>query len=299
MRLAFLALGAIALTGCGYVGDPLPPALNIPVPVNDLRVIQRGEKLLIDFTAPALTTEAIGITTFASAEIRIGDAVLPLPLPEPGEAAHAELPARQFVGKEVLARVVLAGPKGRQSSESNLVTLRVTEPLSTPVDLRAEPHPEGVRVSWKPGDNRPVRYRVTRVPEAVADTPKPEYIDKAVELGKEYKYSVVAVTDTGESLPSEPVTIIPRDIFAPAAPVNLNAIAGVNTVELAWDRNAERDLKNYRVYRDDQVLVDGIDVPTFSDRQVTSGQRYRYAVTAIDQAGNEGAKSTEAVIVAP
>ena len=299
MRSAFFALAAVALTGCGYVGDPLPPALNIPVPVNDLRVIQRGDKLLVDFTAPSLTTEAIGLTSFASAEIQIGEATLPLPLPEPGEPAHAEVSAQQFVGKEVAVRVILAGPKGRRSSASNAVTLRVTEPLSTPVEIKAEPHPEGVRVTWKPGDNRPVRYRVTRVPEATASVDKPEYIDKTVELGKEYRYSVIAVTDTGESLPSEQATVIPRDIFAPAAPANLHAIAGVNTVELAWDRNPERDLKNYRVYRDDQVLVDGVDVPTFSDRQVTSGQRYRYAVTAIDQAGNEGAKSAEVVIVAP
>lgn len=299
MRSAFLALAAVALTGCGYVGDPLPPALNIPVPVSDLRVIQRGDKLLVDFTAPALTTEAIGITSFASAEIQIGDAVLPVPPPEPGSPAHAELPARQFVGKEVAVRVVLGGPKGRKSSESNAVTLRVTEPLSTPIDIKAEPHPEGVRVSWKPGDNRPVRYRVTRVPEATAATEKPEYIDKSVELGKEYKYSVVALTETGESLPSEQVSVIPRDIFAPAAPANLTAIAGVSSIELAWDRNAERDLKNYRLYRDDQVLVDGVEVPTFSDRQVTSGQRYRYAVAAIDQAGNESTRSAEVVIAAP
>ena len=76
---------------------------------------------------------------------------------------------------------------------------------------------------------------------AVVD--KPEYIDKAVEIGKEYQYSVVAMSDTGESLPSEQATVIPRDIFAPAAPANLHAIAGVNTIELAWDRNPEPRLE--------------------------------------------------------
>lgn len=299
MRFALLVLAAAALCGCGYVGDPLPPALNIPVPVSDLRVIQRGDKLLIDFTAPALTTEAIGLTSIASAELQIGDKLVTIPAPKPGEAAHAEVSASPWVGNQIGLQVILAGPKGRKSAPSNAVMLRVAEPLSVPLDVKAEPHPDGVRVSWKPGDNRTTKYRVTRVPDTTAVVDKPEYIDKAVELGKEYKYSVVGMSDTGESLASAEVSVIPRDTFAPVAPANLNAIAGVNTIELAWDRNTEPDLKAYRIYRNNQVIADAVEAPSFSDKQITSGQKVRYSVTAIDQAGNESAKSVEVEITVP
>lgn len=299
MKFALLALAAVLLAGCGYVGDPLPPALNIPAPVEDLRVIQRGDKLLIDFTAPALTTEAIGLTSFVSAEILAGESAVTIPLPKPGEASHAELPARQWIGKELAVRVVLGGPKGRKSAESNVVTLRVTEPLGTPVDVRAEPHPEGVRVSWKPAGGMLTKFRVTRTPAAAAVVDKPEHIDKTAELGKEYSYTVTALTETGESLASAPVPVLRVDVFAPPAPSGLNVIAGVGSIELAWDRNPEADLQSYRVYRDGQVLADGVETPSFSDRQVTSGQKYRYAITAVDRAGNESTKSVEVEVTAP
>ena len=48
---------ALLVTGCGYVGDPLPPALNIPVPVADLNAVQRGDQIIIQFTVPQMTTE--------------------------------------------------------------------------------------------------------------------------------------------------------------------------------------------------------------------------------------------------
>ena len=34
-------------------------------------------------------------------------------------------------------------------------------------------------------------------------------------------------------------------------------------------------------------------VPTYSDRAVEAGKTYRYAITAVDRAGNESARSGE------
>jgi fibronectin type 3 domain-containing protein len=299
MRCALAALVAAALTGCGYVGDPLPPALNIPQPVADLHVLQRGEKLLIDFTAPALTTELLGIKSFDSAELRVGGEIVSIPTPKPGEAAHVELPSREWADRDLTVQIVLAGPKGRKSAPSNTVAIHVATPLGAPVDVKAESHPDGVRVSWRSGEGQATQYRISREPPEIATVDRLEYIDKAVEMGKEYRYSVTAVANTNESLPSEEVSVTPRDTFPPAAPSNVNAIAGVNTVELAWDRNSEPDVKGYRVYRNGQILAEAVEAPSFSDKQVTSGQKYRYAVSAVDQTGNESGKSTEIEIAAP
>ena len=298
MRRSLLALAVLVLTGCGYVGDPLPPALHIPQPVEDLKVVQRGDKLILDFTAPSLTTEEIGLASILSAEAQIGDSTVILQTPKPGEAMHVELPAGAWIKQEVAVHVVLIGPKDRPSPPSNSVTLRVVEPLRPPAGIKAELHPDGVRLSWPGADDPAAKYRITRNPEATAIVEKPEYVDRAVELGKEYSYSVVTLGENVESPPSSPVSIIPRDAFPPAVPENLTAIAGVNTIELAWDRGAAPDLKSYRVYRDGQSIGE-TEVPSFSDKQVKSGEPYRYQLTAIDQAGNESQRSMPVEIVAP
>ncbi len=299
MRSVLLAAAVAALCGCGYVGDPLPPALNIPVPVSDLRVIQRADKLVLDFTAPALTTEQVALRTLSGLDVQVGDQVIAAEVPNPGAPTHIEIPARSWFGQEVGIRVVLTGPKGRRSSTSNLVAIRVLEPLQSPTRVKAESHPEGVRVSWTEADPRAKSFRVSRIPEASAVVEKPEYIDRAVELGKEYKYSVVAVSDASESLASVEASVVPTDTFPPTTPTGLTAIAGLNTIELAWERSPEPDTKNYRVFRDDQLLAADIEAPAFSDKQVRSGQKYRYAVSALDQPGNESARSAVVEITAP
>ena len=298
MRFVLLLCTAVLLAGCGYVGDPLPPALNIPEAVEDLRVLQRGDKLVIDFTAPALTTEEIGLTAIMTAEARVGEEVVPLNPPKPGAVVHFEVPAKQWMNRNVPIIVVLGGPKGQRSKESNLVTVRVEAPLEAPVAVKAEPHPEGVRVTWA-ADSRANRYRVTRVPEASAEVEKPEFVDRTVELGKDYTYAVTALRPGAESLPSTPVSVTSRDVFPPTVPANVTAVAGVGAIELAWERSPESDLKSYRVYRNDQLLAAEVEGPAFSDRTIQAGQQYRYAITAVDTAGNQSARSAIVEVTAP
>jgi hypothetical protein len=47
------------------------------------------------------------------------------------------------------------------------------------------------------------------------------------------------------------------------------------------------------------VLADSVDSPAYSDRQITAGTKYVYAVSALDSAGNESAKSAPVEMTAP
>ena len=319
-RPVFLAAAACCLlASCGYVGDPLPPALNIASPVEDLRAIQYGDRLVVDFSIPPLTTEGLAIKHPGKVELRAGAApdpfnadvwgqsatALPLEAAEVGPI-HAEFPIAQFIGRQLAIGVRLINSKGRASGWSNFVTLTAVPPAPAPGEVRAESHPDGARVSWS-GEGSFRVYRrgpadKTQVQIGTAD--KPEYIDKTAQYGVRYEYLVQAVRGQAESEVSRPTEVTPSDIFAPAVPSGLNAVAGIGSIELVWDRNTEPDLKGYRVYRgvdggEFDVVAPLAEAPAFSDRQVESGKRYRYAIRAIDQTGNESTMTASVEIAAP
>jgi fibronectin type 3 domain-containing protein len=131
-----------------------------------------------------------------------------------------------------------------------------------------------------------------------------EFIDRTASYGKPYSYSVQAFAGTAESARTPLVTVIPRDTFPPAPPTGLNAIAGLNSIELTWERSPEADLGGYRVYRaeaagDFKLTADAVEGPAYSDKAISRGTRYRYSVTAVDQAGNESPRSPVVDITVP
>ena len=322
---AGLAVAALYLTGCGYVGDPLPPLLNIPSAVSDLKALQRGDRILIDFTAPALTTEGVGIKDSITLDLRIGpsgqgpfdpsiwsSSATQIPVTaEPGKTVDLTTPSTPWTGREVFIAINIIGENGKPSGWSNIAVLRVVPPLSTPAQLRAASDPQGVKLTWQ---GSAPNYRVYRqmageeaeTLRAVANTNT--FIDDDATYGKEYSYRVQAIQKAGsaeaESGRSERATITPADEFAPAAPANIRAVAGLNRIELAWDPNAESDFASYKIYRAEgdaefSFLADANQTPSYGDGQVERGKRYRYAITAVDQAGNESGRSEVAEAVAP
>ena len=182
--------------------------------------------------------------------------------------------------------------------------LEVIAPLQPPV-IKAEPSPDGIRVTWSA--NEPgVQHRVLRQgpneksPVVLGTTDKSDYVDTTSLYDVAYTYTAVAIHNTAESLPSEPATVSAAenvDTFPPKVPVGLTALATPATIELSWERGTEPDLKGYYVYRS----VNGspferqgglVVLPTYSDAHVEHGKTYRYEVSAIDQKGNESAKSS-------
>lgn len=336
-RPLFAIVLALLFTGCGYVGDPLPPALYIPLPVADLSAMQESGKLAIRFTLPARTTEDLPMEGSPEVELRAAaweksrqwdeaawereSARLTTP-PAEENVVNALLDATPFAGQRILLRVRVAGKLGRFSSWSEPVALEV---LRQPEEIRGftlASAPEGVSVSWTlPAQQVPgMRTEVFRRPGGdgaaekappftlVASVPGDHWVDPGARFGESYVYRI------RERLEREdfnyagafqgPLSITPLDTFPPAAPADVAVVAGATGAELSWTRNQESDLKEYRVYRSAgtgpfQQIGKPAATPTFSDTGAPSGVALRYRITSVDEAGNESAPSAIVEITLP
>jgi hypothetical protein len=321
------ALAALLMTGCGYVGDPLPPLLNIPGRVTDLRVIERAERIVVEFTVPELTTEGMPLK-LGSVDLRAGP-----PGPEPFDAevwaagakrldtsgakpgpVRVEFPALGWNGAEVFVRVRILSDRGKDGGWTDFAILRVIAPLERPSGLKAEAVAEGVRLAWSgPRRAQEVRFRVRRrsgtgAAAEVATVSGAEWLDRGTRYGESYEYWVQAVVNAGganaESEISEAATVQPVDKFAPATPAGVTVLAGPASIELTWDRNTEADLAGYYLYR---AAGDGaferigalLTTPNYSDTQARPGVRHRYAASSVDQLGNQSGRSAPVEMTLP
>jgi hypothetical protein len=324
VRLGGIAISVSVLlsVSCGYMGPVLPPSPEIPTPVTNLAAVERGEHIFITFTTPPHTTDNLVIKRFSEIDLRIGPAItafdferwaagskqylLPLPPrndpddPKSFPVSHS-IPVSEWQGRRVAIAVRTAGRKETHYSNwSNVVRLNVMPPLEPPL-IEAKATAEGIKVDW-PEERNAASYRIFRqgpndkVPVELGIARKPEYVDRTSQYGITYKYTVVAMQGSAESLPSRPFLITAVDVFPPKVPSGVSALAAANSIELSWERSPDPDLKGYYVFR----AVNGgplerqgelLTLPTYSDKKVEHGKRYGYAISSIDQKGNESAKS--------
>ena len=323
-----LALAALLCAGCGYVGNPQPPALHIPRKVTDLRASQHAGQVIVEFTIPELTTEDLPLR-LGRVELRAGPntqaefnadfwtaqaKLMDTTGLKPGHV-RLEYPASEWTGREVFFRVRVSSSRGRDNGWSNLAILNVLVPLEKPSGLRAEAVKEGVRLTWAGPDQLPgLTFRVRRrtgKEKTVTDVGSAsghEWIDTETHYGESYEYLVQAMIKAGESTAesdlSDTYTITPVDRFPPGTPQGLMALAGSASVELTWDPNTETDLGGYYLYR---AAGDGsfervgglLNTPSYSDKSVKAGAKYRYAVSAVDLLANESERSKPVEITLP
>src|ERR1700675_3302429 len=317
------AAGCVLVAGCGSIGEPLYPALNIPTKITDLVAIERGDKIAIYFNIPALTTDGLALRAVGSVDLRVGvnptggfdrekwaaDAKrIEIPAPSQPGPVHKEIPAQEFVGKEILAAVRVGNSRGRMSEWSNVFAVNIETPLAKPSDFEVHSSPDGVRLTWNaPNESSFHIFRKTdqeKEPALLGTVDKPEYVDASAEYGKPYEYFVQGFHKKTESDAAGPAAITPKDEFPPAVPSGLTASIGIGAIELAWDRNTEPDFKDYQVYRSEEngpfvKIAEGLEGPVHSDRKIETGKHYRYRVTAADQTGNVSEPSQPVEIIAP
>jgi hypothetical protein len=249
----------------------------------------------------------------------------------PDKLAPAEL--TNAGGTEITYTVRTRVSRAKDSADSNRAGVRVYPPLSPVHDLRATLTETAVLVDWSltpstagGADNRAVSYRIYRAEVdpttaqaaianpaqakliaplvQLAQTRATEYRDTNFQFGHTYFYTVRNVEQFGpelvESAESTPAVLTAKDIFPPATPQGVEAVAvpAVNdtpaAIELTWTIDTENDLAGYNVYRSEQSDQTGqklnsetLLVPTFRDISVLPGKDYFYRVGAIDQSGNE------------
>ncbi|HEY2018746.1 MAG TPA: hypothetical protein VGH38_34815 [Bryobacteraceae bacterium] len=314
---AALLAAAFLTSGCGYIGSPLPPLANIPARVTAIAAVERDSHIIVHFTVPTLTTEGFPIKPPLHLDLRIGSAVAPF-RPEDWAAqakavpevpvvkglATYEIPTADWVGKDVTIAARAVAANGKASTWSDFINLPIVPPPATPAAFKVESTAEGVRLTWEgsPGDFRV--FRQTGDDKSfprLADVPQSGWTDSSIEFGKHYAYIVQRIVKLGdgkeaESDPSPEAAITPVDTFPPAVPSGLRASTAPESVELSWDRDTEPDLAGYRIYRAapggafERIAIVA-QVPSYSDRAVEHGKSYRYAITAVDQSGNESART--------
>lgn len=226
LTTAALALGV--LTGCGVQGNPLPPSLELPKPVKDLRAARKGDKVLLTWTAPRETTDKLRIkeagptrvcrATVASTSVgcwQVGE-VAASGTSASGVASYTDTLPRELqqpnsTGLAVYT-VEAVNARGRSAGLSNAVRVPLALTLPPPADLEARVTAEGVALSFTPPLTPPAMARggevyALRVYRHAAGAPastvagelplpssQSAFLDKTIEWETTYQYRVTTVT---------------------------------------------------------------------------------------------------------
>jgi hypothetical protein len=338
-------------------GAPLPPTLNLAVPVNELAAIRAGDNVALTWTMPKKNTDKLLLK--GNLQVRIcrregatGSCATISNLQLAPEAAgkfNEILPAALTVGvaRELSYFVEVRNRNGRSAGLSNAAVVLAGEAPAPIIGLKAEVRKEGVALHWNPATDEASTNAIrlhrklltTALPAVIAQKgplsapPEPveltllvdagaagghepaKALDKNIRFGETYEYRAqraARVTVDGQMQEldgplSAPVQVEAMDVFPPAVPAGLAAVAiiGENgtepAIDLSWQPDTEPDLAGYIVYRREgdgswqrispAQLVVG---PAFHDPHVQAGRSYIYAVSAVDQGGHESARSGDA-----
>jgi hypothetical protein len=201
----------------------------------------------------------------------------------------------------------------RWSAADPGVSVRLRRKLLTPSPAKA-------RTGAIPPTREPVEQNLL-VEEGPGTAPA-QALDRDMVLGNTYEYRAQRVIRKQfdsrvielEGELSAPIRVDALDVFPPAVPVGLAAVATAAdpasgtpaSIDLSWQPNTELDLAGYEVYRrEDQTPWQRISGdqpvigPAFHDAHVLPGHTYRYGVSAVDKGGHESGRSTEASETVP
>jgi hypothetical protein len=304
--------------GCGSIGEPLPPLLNIPERSVDLTVRQTERGIILEWTWPETTTEGMPLTDLERFAVHFmkdpgphydfetqSDRILDVEGADignlgPGDRVRVIVDPRPFMGQIVAIGVRAESRRRKSGGFSNLIVLVVRPPPPAPAAPQLSVEVDAIEVTWRAVEAaRSYRlYRRTESGEGfepIATTAETRYRDGGFNWDETYAYRVQSIAGEGEveGGTSDPSRITARDTFPPAAPMGLLVVPGLDSIELSWRPGPEPDLAGYRLHRvagDAEATVlepSLITALNFNDKEVQQGITYRYQLTAVDRDNNE------------
>jgi chitodextrinase len=157
------------------------------------------------------------------------------------------------------------------------------------------------RLTWSaaPDDAAAVSYNVLRDGTLLANVDALGFVDRTVEQGRDYVYTLRAKDGIGNASTelSSPVSLTVPDMTAPTVPTGVDVRSVGGDAVLSWSAATDNvAVIGYDVRRDD-VPLGTTTGSSFTDESVVEGLDYSYTVRAHDAAGNVGGWS-EAVSLA-
>lgn len=179
------------------------------------------------------------------------------------------------------------------------VTLQSATPGDGEVDLAWDPSPAADLASYRIYQATSPGGPYQRVATDVAGT---AHTVDGLANGSTYWFRVTGVDQAGnESDPSASLPATPADTTAPAVVEDLAATAGDSRVSLAWAPVDDADLAGYHVYQGasatgpwTRLTSQPVADPAFEAAGLENGVTAHFAVTSVDEAGNESAYSDSA-----
>jgi hypothetical protein len=165
---------ALALAGCGMPGAPLPPSLNLPVPVNDLSAVRTGGQVALAWTMPARTTDKVLLRGDITVRICRNDSAstrcsisTTLQLAPKSDASFTDtLPSQLAAGPPRVLNysVELVNRKARSAGLSNSAAILAGEAPPAIENLTAQMRKDGVLLHWAsaPPESSPAAIRLVR-----------------------------------------------------------------------------------------------------------------------------------------
>lgn len=266
--LPFAAACALLLSGCGYAGEPKPPASLRPLKVSELQAVERGSKIEIAFYLPWETTEGLPVTGTPDTELRVG--VLPVPWNQDTWRAASE---RIPVPEVSVARGASGSGGARPGSGA-----KAARPASGATG------PSGGRLRSLFGRGTPAPPRKTAAPDKDLLL-RTVAIDAAKYSGKTI---VIGVLVHGPKGRDDGWSIVQMAVLPPLpVPLALTAADAPGAVHLQWTADAPL----FRIYRRQPadsawVQIGESTQPAFDDTTFTYGKTWQYSVKSARKTGD-------------
>lgn len=182
---AFAVFVSVLLAGCGQTGAPLPPSLDLPVPVADLAASRVADRVILRWTMPRRTTDKLLLQGPQSVHVcrRVengpcaGVADL-LFVPDKPAGYEDVLPAELVTGspRPLNYTVEVRNRRGRSAGDSNIARTVAGAPPAPFTEVRAEVRADGVHLHWQPatltGDRNKVSIHRTLLTLPAATRPE-------------------------------------------------------------------------------------------------------------------------------